>query len=234
MSDCVAACPVKPAASSLERRPASRNRQVSVVAFRSGVTDSIGTAVGFPVAVLAATTDPDAHARRLVDAEYAAWVAAPRGHPTPFRLESLDASAVAYTVLRMEEGWIGNRPLPDGVALVDGALRLTLPAGCTAHELGQLFALAMSDARFDSTARLPSEVRRRHGAGRPPSIPPRYSLSVGPHRRTFTVVDHLYRFRRQDLPQVASAAALAREGLMIRSELASPTRPPSTLERSAD
>ncbi|MDX7951448.1 hypothetical protein P7D22_09730 [Lichenihabitans sp. Uapishka_5] len=191
--------------------------QVSIAAFRSGITSAIGMATGFPVAVLAVTEDPERHARRLTASQHGAWVTGPEGHPTPFQLGSHSPADLAYSVVRMDGGWMGGCALPPGVSLRDGVLRVALPPGATVRDLDQLFGLAMYDVRFDSVARLPTEVRRRHRSGRAREPGSRYSRATGSSR--FALVNDVYRFRRRDLAQVAGCAALALDGLIVRSRL---------------
>ena len=85
----------------------------------------------------------------------------------------------------VDAGWLRGNPLPSGISLEKGTLRVSLPTGSTADDLGPLFEIAMSDLRFDVLAGQPAHVARRHAAGRTVSVAPRYSRSPSASLKSF-------------------------------------------------
>lgn len=198
------------------RRPANGPQTAIVAAFRSGITEAISAAVGFPVAVLAATEDPSRHALRLTAARHAAWLAS--GGTSPFRWGPHRRKDAAYTMMRMDAGE-AIPSLPAGLALVEGALAVRLPAGSTLGQFDELLALALHDVRLDVLARDPAEVLRRHRSGLTANVDPRYTRRPGVCRPAFALVGDLYRFRVGDVADVLASVALALSGLSVRAEL---------------
>ena len=201
------------------RRPARVPRRALLAAFHCLHTERLGRLLGFPVAVIAVTSDPQAHAGHLERTWHGAWTPC-EGWCVPFDNGLTDPSEVAYAHWRFDPRWLGGAEPPAGVVLADGCLAVGLPRGFAASDLGALFRLAMTERRLEAVASRPSSVRRRFASGRPLVAGPRYALSGPVAGVSVSLAQDLYAFRPRDLPAVAAAAAMAANGLSLRSVLA--------------
>ena len=201
------------------RHGTGERASVLVAAFASPETERLGRRLGFPVAVVAATGDPTGHMRLLTESWHAAWTTC-QGWFQPFDCGVPDPGDVAYERRPFDPRWMGGARLPDGLSLRDGCLAVDLPHGAPAADFATLFGLAMADRQFDRVARTPSRVRQRFGTGRLLEVAPRYALSPRGGLEPMTLVQDLYAFHPRHLPLVARAAAMAANGLAVRSLLA--------------
>lgn len=196
-----------------------------VAAFLCAGTERIGREVGFPLAVIAATADPDRHAKRLSVTRHAAWT--PReGGADAIALDDASglASEFAYRQLAFDRRWLGPATLPAGVGLDRGALTVELPSGASVEDLSALLCSGLSDHAFESVARQPDRVRHRFATRRPVVVAPRYASLVRDGTAELFPVDNLFRFRPRDLAELASALALAIASLGLVTRVSDLTR----------
>ena len=198
--------------------------RVSVAAFVCPFTGRLGRGeLGFPVAAVAVATDVARHAARLSETLYGAW--SPRAYeawPLPFDEGLLIARDLVYRHLAFDARWMGGAVLPDGVALEDGCLRVTLPHGTSQTDLAGVLRSELTDLSLDRVARRPDQVRYRYGSSRPVVVPPRYALVTPGDVERVVVAEDLHRFRPRDLPRVAGALALGMERLVRAATAAGP------------
>ncbi len=199
--------------------PASMpTRRVALVAaFVCRKTESIGREVGFPVAVIAATADPARHAARLTATWHAAWTPRDADWFMPFDEGLTIPSDVAYAQLPFDARWLGGAPLPSGVVLEDGCMRVGLPGSLAIADLSAILCCAMADLAFDRVARRPDRVRHRHITHRRTLVAPRYALMVPGDVTRVRLVEDLFSFRPRDLHAVAAQVAKAVSVLALTS-----------------
>jgi hypothetical protein len=192
----------------------------TVAAFVCAGTVRLGSEVGFPVAVLAATGDPVRHAEHLGATFHAGWRPNEGSTPIPFAAAS-DPSEFTYHQLPFQRDWLDDLTLPRGVRLRDGALVVDLPAGASPEDLSSLLRIGLDDMSYERVARLPDQVRHRVETGRPALVAPRYALAGAGDVGRLVPVDDLFRFGPHDLPKVVAAVALAIAslGLVVGLEL---------------
>ena len=180
----------------------------TVAAFVCAGTVRLGREVGFPIAVVAASSDPARHAEHLGATFHAAW--RPNEGPTPIAFAAAsDPSEFAYHQLAFDPDWLGGLTLPSGVRLRDGALVVDLPSGASPDDLSSLLRIGLDDLSYERVARLPDRVRHRFETGRPMVAVPRYALAEAGDVSRLLPVDDLFLFRPHDLPRFVSAVALA-------------------------
>ena len=198
-----------------------RARAAHVAAFVCPEIARVGREVGFPVAVIAATTDPDRYAARLSATRHAGW--SPRDYDDwcmPFDDGLTLPADLAYVQLRFDARWLGPRLLPDGVTLDAGSLVVDLPPGSCAADLSAVLRAGLVDSAYDRVARRPDKVRHRHATRRPVVVAPRYSLLRPGNIERVVAVDDLFAFRPAGLADLARAVALAVDALVMGSAMA--------------
>ncbi len=193
-----------------------RQRWATVAAFVCPETERLGREAGFPVAVLAATADPELHAAWLSSTRYAAW--SPRSYdswPLPFDDGLATPRDLAYRQLRFDRRWLGATGLPHDVSLDRGGLTVALPEGTALCDLASVLRAGLADLAFDRVARRPDRVRHRYATGRPVVVAPRYSLLTPGDVERVTVAEDLFHFGPGDLADVARALALSVGSLAV-------------------
>ncbi len=176
----------------------------------------IGREVGFPIAVIAATFDPERYAARLSATRHAGW--SPRTQADwcmPFDDGLALPADLAYRQLRFDRRWLGQSPLPVGVTLASGSLVVDLPPGKCAADLSGVLHAGLADAAYDRVARRPDRVRHRFARNGPAVVLPRYSLVTPGDIERVVAVDDLFAFRPADLANLAAAVACALDALAM-------------------
>lgn len=193
----------------------------TVAAFRSGETRCLSRELGFEVAVLAVVDDPASAARRMTRAWHGAF------QPRVGWVLAFDTLAmpwtVSYELFPMDERWLGGRPLPAGLDVVDGTLRVSLAPGASTSDFAGAFHAALEDLSFERVAARPARVDYRFRTGRPLIIGPRYSA---PKRcqQLPGIVSNIYFFRPRGFKWIVTRAAEAQSLVGVRAALASATR----------
>ena len=187
-----------------------------VAAFVCPEVERIGREVGFPLAVIAATSDPDRHAAHLTATWHAGW--SPRTREDwvmPFDFGMLLSEDVHYRQVPFDRRWLGRFSLPDGVTLASGCLVVELPPGASAADLSAILRTGLADSAYDRVARRPDRVRQRYSTSRPAVVTPRYALVTPGDVDRLVAVDDLFAFRPADLAALAQAVAHARDALKV-------------------
>lgn len=177
---------------------------VSVAAFVCRETERLGREVGFPVAVLAVTTDPGRHAARLSATLYGGCK--PREYqdwPLCFDEGYAPPTDLAYRQLDLDPRWLGKAALPGNVALEAGRLAVTLPEGASMADLAVALRAGLTQFAFDRVTRRPDRVRHRYWSRRTVVVAPRYALVAPGDIERVVVADDLYAFHPSDLATVA-------------------------------
>lgn len=192
-----------------------------VAAFVCAETERLARRVGFPLAVIAATSDPACHATRLSKTLHGAW--APQAFdawPMPFDDGLALPSHLVYRQFAFDARWLGTAPLPQGLMLEAGSIVVALPLGTSAVNLSAMMGTALSDLSYENVARRPDQVRYRYVTGRPVVVAPRYALVTPGDIERFVPVDDLFKFHPADFVTVAKAVALALDALTVGSVMA--------------
>ncbi len=193
-----------------------RVRVALVVAFVCPEPQRLGNLLGFPLAVIAATSDPARHAARWSATWQGAWtsrdadewfVAFDEGDAGP-----LD---VAYRQFAFDGRWLGGAVLPRGVTLRDGCLAVDPPRSSSPADLSAVMRLGLTDLSVERVARRPEYVRRRFASNRPTRVAPRYALAVPGDVTRLVPVDDLVRFHPGDLAKGAQILAMAVDSLAL-------------------
>ena len=199
-------------------RPCAR---AYVAAFVCAETERLARRFGFPLAVIAATSDPARHATRLSKTLHGAW--APQAYdawPMPFDEGLSLPSHLVYRQLAFDARWLGSAPLPEGLTLEAGSIVVDLPLGTSAANLSALVGTALSDLSYENVARRPAQVRYRYVTGRSVVIAPRYALVTPGDIERVVAVDDLFKFHPADFVTIAKAVALALDALRVGSVMA--------------
>lgn len=189
---------------------------VRVAAWTSPGLIGLGRRLGFPVAIMAATTDPDRRLAAMVRDQHACWTMEEDwafvgvGRPP-----ETDPLAPSFHPIQFDPRWLGGRRPPPGIAVEGGSLIVTLPTGVGAGQLSRALHRRLAFRRFDVVAARPGQILRRRATGRPHAVVPRYSCTRhGSGAATaFLRVDDLYAFHPTDLPVVVAAVGAARAEL---------------------
>ncbi len=202
-----------------------RGRLARVAAFTCRETERIGRELGLPLAVIAATSDPERHAARLSATRHAGW--SPRTYDDwclPFDDGFATPQDLTYAQLPFDRRWLGPRALPRGVNLDAGSLVVELPRGASAADLSAVLRAGLADASYDRVARRPDRVRRMYAARRPVVVAPRYSLLVPDDIMRVEAVTDLFSFRPCDLANLATTVSLSLDALVVGAAMSARRR----------
>lgn len=199
---------------------------IRVAAFVSSGLRSLGERVGFPVAVIAATTDPSDHLGRLVAEEHACWSLEEDWCFFGVGGEEIDPFKPDFERLAFDPRWLGGRRPPGGVAVEGGSLLVTSPGGIDRARFSAELKVELAPRRLDVVAARPGRVLSRRASGLPVHVPPRYSKlpGSGSGATSFRLEDDVYAFRPRDFPAIVSAAAAVRERLATAAWLSGTAR----------
>ena len=194
---------------------------IRIAAFSSPDLVGLGRRLGFPLAVIAATTDPDAHLSRLIRRQHACWCLG-EDRAFSFGGAEIDPFDPSYEQLRFDPRWMGRRRLPNGVAIESGSLLVALPHPRARTLFETELKSLLTPRRFDVFGARPGWVLRRRAMGQPSAVVPRYSCDwrTGSGGTAFTVVHDLYAFRPKQLPALAAAVVAARDRANAVADLA--------------
>ena len=177
---------------------------VRIAAFGCEGVEDLSRELGFPVAVVAAVESVDAHARRLQDLWYASgtpkaweeWCLPFDFHTWPYR---------EWSQVPIDVRWFGHTPHPLRSAVDDGTLLLHLPIGVTPASYALAFKDGLANLRFETVARRPSALVRRHHARKNVAVTSRYARA-SINDQTAVEVRDLVSFGSRTLTEVADVA----------------------------
>ena len=186
-----------------------------VAAFTCRGLERLSRTVGFPVAVVAAVTDPDRHLQHLRDLWYASGV--PMDYDQwcmPFDFDNWDFRE--WRQVLMDSRWFGRTAHPLATCVDDGSLLIRLPKGVPKERFAASFRDGLGTMRFEVVARHPSRCVRRHHSGRPVAVTSRYARASATDPTPVEVRD-LVRFEPRALPRIADVTSLTLMRLVARS-----------------
>ena len=191
--------------------PPTTTLTMRVAAFTCEGLESLSRDLGFPVAVVAAVTDVESHARRLRDTWYAAGVPKTwEAWCSPFDFDNWLYRN--WWKVPFDARWFGHTPPPLKTYIDDGDLLLNLPGGVDRTTFAMAFKDGLADLRFEALIRHPSfQVKWHHARrGGPPSSRYAYASAGDP---TPIEVRDVVRLTPKDLRAIATVAVTTLERL---------------------
>lgn len=184
-----------------------------VAAFVSPALNELGRRLGFPLAVVVTTKDPEAHLAQLVERQHASWCLGEDWIFEGVGGREIDPLQPAFEQLKFDPRWMGRRRLPSGVAIESGSLLITLPDSSTHARFAAELRSLLERRRFDVYGARPGAVLQRRATGRPLVVAPRYSCvwHGNPGSTAFEKVRDLYAFRPKNFPALIAAVVSARD-----------------------
>ncbi len=179
-------------------------QNVRIAAFTCDGLEGLSRELGFQVAVVAAVESVEAHVQRLRDLWYASGTAKTRDEwPLPIDFDNWLFRN--WKQMPMDVRWFGRIPHPLGTCVDDGSLLLHLPCEVKPSKYAAAFKNGLADLRFETVARHPSTLVKRHHARRPVTVTSRYSCASVSTQNAVEVRD-LIAFEPRTLPRVADVA----------------------------